>query len=116
MFYTSGRSDRLEGMSHTKLGPTLAAFDNEKHEGHSFWFEDYKCSLKVDRRKDGEGLAITLKTPDAKVVINLGPQEAPRFVAQVKHSKPWHEGCECGSQVSSHGVKLRFDYEPPTGG
>lgn len=99
-------------MSQTKLGPTLSVTENDKHESHSFWFENYECSLKVDRRKDGEGLAVTLKTPEAKVVINLGPKEAPRFVAQVKHAKEWNSGCECASEVTSEGVKLRFDYEP----
>ncbi|MFO1497607.1 MAG: hypothetical protein U1G07_04300 [Verrucomicrobiota bacterium] len=100
-------------MSQTKLGPTLSVNENDQHESHSFWFEHFKCSLKVDRRKDGAGLAITLKTPDAKVVVNLGPQDAPRLVAQVKHSGQWNPACEYASEVGPHGAKFRLDYEPP---
>ncbi len=99
-------------MSHTKLGPTLSAVDDAKHESHSFWFEDFKCSLKVDGRKNGEALAITLKTPDGKVVVSLGPQAAPRLVAQIKHAKPWNESCEYSSEIKKNSVQFRFDYEP----
>jgi hypothetical protein len=99
-------------MSHTKLGPTLTVTENDKHESHSFWFESFHCSLKVDRRKDGEALAITLKTAEGKVVVSLGPKHSPRFVTQVKHAKDWNAGCEYFSEVNKHGVKLRFDYEP----
>jgi hypothetical protein len=99
-------------MSHTKLGPTLTLTENDRHESHSFWFESFKCSLKVDRRKDGQALAITLKTPEGKVVLSLGPQEAPRFVAQIKHAKPWNDACEYASQIEKNSVQFRFDYEP----
>ena len=99
-------------MSQTKLGPTLSVIENEKHESHSFWFEGFKCSLKVDRRKDGESLAVTLQTPDGKVVVSLGPTGKPRFVTQVKHTKQLSQGSECSSSINKNGVKLRFDYEP----
>jgi hypothetical protein len=100
-------------MSQTKLSPTLHMVDNEKHESHSFWFETFHCSIKVDRRKDQEGLAITLKTPEGKVVVSIGPQDSPRFVAQVKYSKPWNEGCDYSAQMNKSGAQFRFDYEPP---
>lgn len=99
-------------MSQTKLGPTLSVAENEQLESHSFWFEQLKCSLKVDRRKDGDGLAVTLKSQDAKVVIHIGPQDAPRFVTQIKHAKDWNSGCQFASAISGAGVKLTFDYEP----
>jgi hypothetical protein len=99
-------------MSQTKLGPTLQLVENEKHESHSFWFEEFQCSIKVDRRKEGGSLALTLKTPEGKVVISVGPQDAPRFVAQVKHSKEWNHDCEYGAQMNKHGAQFRFDYEP----
>ena len=101
-------------MSHTKLGPSLSVTDNEKHESHSFWFENFQCSLKVDRRKDGGGLAVTLKTREGKVVVNLGPQESPRFVAQVRHTQ-WNDSCEYASEINKNSVKFRFDYEPRPG-
>jgi hypothetical protein len=103
-------------MSHTKLGPTLSVVDNDKHESHSFWFDTFKCSLKVDRRKDGAALAITLKTAEGKVVISLGSQDCPRFVTQVKHSKGLQQGSEYASQVNLDGVKFKFEYEPPKAG
>ena len=102
-------------MSATKLGPTLSLSEDENHESHSFWFENFKCSLKVDRRKDGEGLAITLKTPDAKVVVNLGPQADPHFVALVKHAGPWNDECEYAAEVRPNSAKFRLDYQPETG-
>jgi hypothetical protein len=96
-------------MSHTKLGPTLNVSDNEKHESHSFWFEEFQCSIKVDRRKDGRGLALTLKTGEGKVVINLGPREFPRFVTQLKHSNQWNDSCEYASVINKNSLKFRFD-------
>ena len=101
-------------MSQTKISPTLNLVADAKHESHSFWFEDMKASVKVDRRKDGGGLAITLKTPESKVVISVGPQNFPRFVTEIKHSKQLNQGCEYSTEVSKDGVKLRLDYEPPT--
>jgi hypothetical protein len=99
-------------MSQTKLGPTLLLTDNEKHETHSFWFERFQCSVRVDRRKNDESLAVTLQTPSGKVVVSLGPQEAPRFIAQVKHTQDWNAACEYSSEVGKHGAKFRLDYEP----
>jgi|SRR4051812_18991079 hypothetical protein len=99
-------------MSQTKLGPTLQLTDNEKHETHSFWFENFQCSVRVDRRKDGQSLAVTLQTPSGKVVVSLGPQDCPRFIAQVKHVKDWNDACEYSSEVSKKGAKFRLDYEP----
>ena len=102
-------------MSHSKAGPTVTHGDDAKHESHSFWYEDFKCSLKVDRRKNGQALAVTLKTPEGKVVISLGPQTSPRFVAQIKHSKSWNESCEYSSEIKKNSVQFRFDYEPRPG-
>src|ERR1043165_7083574 len=102
-------------MTHTKLGPNLHVSENDKHESHSFWFDNFHCSLKVDRRKDGQSLAITMKTPEGKVVISLGPQDQPRLVAEVKHSKQWNDHCEYSSQISKKAVRFRFDYEPKAG-
>ena len=99
-------------MSQSKPGPGLQVADNEKHESQSFWFEDFQCSIKVDRRKDGQSLALTLKTPEGKVVVSVGPQTQPRFVCEVKHNKEWHETCEYSAQMSKQGAKFRFDYEP----
>ena len=101
-------------MSQTKLGPSLNLSENDKLESYSFWFEGFQCSLKVDRRKDGEALAITLKTAEGKVVVSMGPKQRPRFVAQLKHSKARTEGFEYASKVSKDGVKLQFEYEPAT--
>ena len=103
-------------MSHTKLGPTLQLTDNANHESHSFWFENFQCSIKVDRRKDDSSLALTLKTPEGKVVISVGSQDAPRFVAQVKHSKEWNQECDYASEMNKSGAKFRFDYEPKAKG
>jgi hypothetical protein len=102
-------------MSHTKLGPSVHAVENEKHESYSFWFEEFHCSIKVDRRKDGGNLALTLKTPDGKVVVSVGPESTPSFVAQVKHAKEWNQACEYSAQMSKNGAKFRFDYEPMQG-
>src|SRR5215831_3837925 len=99
-------------MSQTKLGPSLSVVETDKHESHSFWFESYKCSIKVDRRKDGGGLAVTLKTPEGKVVMSIGPQDCPRFVAQIKHLQAWNETCQFASDIKKSGAKFRFDYEP----
>jgi hypothetical protein len=99
-------------MSHTKLGPSLTVDESEKHESHSFWFESYKCSIKVDRRKDGGGLAVTLKTPEGKVILSVGPQDCPRFVAQIQHHQAWNETCQWASEIKETGAKFRFDYEP----
>lgn len=99
-------------MSHTKIGPTLTVVENEKHEMHSFWFENFKCSVKVDRSKDGQSLAITLKSPDGKVVVSLGPDQRPRFVTQVRYMKSWTNACDYTSEIGPKGVKLQFHYEP----
>lgn len=99
-------------MSQMKVGPTHHLTDNEKHETHSFWFERFQCSVRVDRRKDGESLAVTVKTPSGKVVISLGPPDNPRFVAQVNHIQDWNEACEYSSVVGKKGAKFRLDYEP----
>ena len=100
-------------MSHTKLGPTLTAVDNDKHETHSFWFENFKCSVRVDRRKDGHALAVTLKTPDGKVVVSLGPEERPRFVTQVRYATKWTDASEYSCKIDSQGVKFTFLHDPP---
>src|SRR3954468_23112260 len=100
-------------MSQSKAGPTVHSVENDKHESHSLWFEAFHCSIKVDRRKDEGSLAITLKTPEGKVVVSLGPQDCPRFVAQVKYSKPWNEGCDYSAQMNHSGAQFRFDFEPP---
>jgi hypothetical protein len=99
-------------MIHSKPGPTHSVHENDKHESHSFWFDEFKCSIKVDRRKDSAALAVTLKTPDGKVVVSLGPEQQPRLVTQVTCNKPWSDACHYSSQINEHGVKFRFDYEP----